>query len=145
MLHCGYVVMLMSLWCMQWCECNLVGMQWCRCLFRYAMNANALLWVYHNTNALMQIQFIQKFLLFSKRGFLNAWNQNIFKTWFIIPEKSSFFWLKALKKLMITVRNLWMGYWLRIRWSGSKDLFSQLGWAKGVAHFQGLFLKKWIL
>ena len=44
------------------------------------------------------------FPLFSKRGFHNAWNQNILKTWFIIHEKSSSFWLKAPKKLVITIR-----------------------------------------
>ena len=84
-------------------------------------------------------------LLFSKQGFFSAWNQNIFKIWFIIPEKSSSFWLKAPKNLVITVRNLRMGLWLGIWWSGSKDLFSQFGWVKRVAHFQGLFLEKWIL
>ena len=65
---------------------------------RYVRNENALLWVYHDTHALMQTQFIQKFILFSKRGFHNAWNQNILKTWFIIHEKSSSFWLKGPKK-----------------------------------------------
>ena len=47
---CGYVVMRMSLWCMQWCECTLVGMQWRRCPFRYAMNANVSLRVCHDEN-----------------------------------------------------------------------------------------------
>ena len=62
------------------------------------MNANVFLWVYHDMNALTQTQFIQKFPLFPKRGFLNAWNQNILKAWFIIPEKSSFFFdLRLLK------------------------------------------------
>ena len=55
------------------------------------------------------------------------------------------FYLRLPKKLVITVRNLQMGCWLEIRWSGSKDLFSQLGCAKGVTHFQGFFLEKWIL
>ena len=43
------------------------------------------------------------------------------------------------------LENLLMGHLLEIWWSGSKDLFSQFGWAKGVARFQSLFLKKWIL
>ena len=61
-------------------------------------------------------------------------------------KKSSSFWLKAPKKLVITVRNLRMGHWLRIWWSGPKKLFSPFGWAKkGVARFQGLFLEKRIL
>ena len=122
-----------------------VGMSWCKCPLGACHDANVHLWVYHDTDTLIQTQFIQKFLLFSKRGFHNVWNQHILKTRFIIHEKSSSFLLKASKKMVITVRNLRMGYWLRIWWFGSKDLFSQFGWAKEVAHFQGLFLEKWIL
>ena len=83
-------------WCecllesMPWRECPLVGMQWMQMpSCRYIMTQNAL----------VQTQFIQKFLLFSKRGFHNTWNQNILKTWFIIHEKSSSFWLKTPKKI----------------------------------------------
>ena len=75
MYPCGYVMAWMSSWCMLWCECTLVGMQWMQmspweyvmmlmypCGYamawmsscRYAMNANAPLWVYHDTNSLMQ-------------------------------------------------------------------------------------------
>ena len=72
-------------------------------------------------------------------------NQNIFKTCFIIPEKSFSFWLKAPKKLVITVRNFRIGHLLEIWWSGSKDLFSQIWLSKEVARFQGLFLDKQIL
>ena len=99
---------------------------------RYAMNANAPLWVYHDTNALMQTQFIQKFPLFSKRDFFNTWNQNIFKLNLLFLKSHLFFFkLKApKKKWVITVRNLWMGHWLRIWWSGSKNLFSQFSRAK---------------
>ena len=143
MYPCGYAVMRMSLWCMQWCECNLVGMQWCRCPFRYAMNANAPLWVYHDTNALMQTQFIQKFLLFSKRGFHNAWNQNIFKLNLLFLKSHLPFDLRLPKNWWSLLENLRIGHRLGIWWSGSKD--SQFGWAKGVAHFRGLFLEKWIL
>ena len=57
-----HAMMRMSHWCMLWCECP----------FGDVMNANARLWVYHDTSALMQTQFIQKFLLFLKRGFHNA-------------------------------------------------------------------------
>ena len=99
-------------WCeyplgsMPWRECPLVGMQWMQmppC--RYIMTQNAL----------VQAQFIQKFLLFSKRGFHNAWNQNILKTWFIIHEKSSSFWLKAPKKNWWSLlENLRMGHRLGI-------------------------------
>ena len=122
--HDANVRLGVCLWCecplvgMQWCkcpfvgmpwrECPLVGMSWCKCSCRYVM---------------MQTQFIQKFLLFSKRGFLNA--QNICKTWFIIPEKSSFFFYLRLPKNWWSLLEIseW-GYWLGIRWSGSTDLFS---------------------
>ena len=124
-----------------------VGMSWWDVMMqmypcRYAMNVNAPLWVYHDTNALMQTQFIQKFFLFSKRGFHNAWNHNILKTWLIIHEKSSSFWLKAPKKNWWSLlENLWMRHLLEIWWSGPKDLSLQIDWAKRMAHFQGLFGK----
>ena len=72
-------------------------------------------------------------LCFQNQGFLSAWNKNISNLALLFPEKSSssfFFWLKALKKLVITIRNLRIGHWLEIWWSGSRDLFSQFGWAK---------------
>ena len=89
-----------------------------------------MLWCKHN--------LFKKFLLFSKWGFLSAWNQNIFKTRFIIPEKSSSFWLKAPKKLMITIRNLWMGYQLRIRWS-SLERFISIVWLRKGCHVFKVF------
>ena len=127
----GYVMMQMLLVGMSWCKCPFgachdanapckdamnakarLGMQWMQMSpWEYAMMQ--MLWCKHN--------FFQKFLLFSKQGFFSAWNQNIFKIWFIIPEKSSSFWLKAPKNLVITVRNLRMGYWLRTWWSGSNE------------------------
>ena len=55
---------------MQMSSCGYAMMRMFPC--RYAMNVNASLWVYHDTNALMQTQFSQKFPLFSKRGFLSA-------------------------------------------------------------------------
>ena len=70
-----------------------------RCQYKYSKHdADVSSWVCHDANILMQTQFIQKFPLFSNRGFFSAWNQNIFKTWFIIHEKSSSFWLKTLQK-----------------------------------------------
>ena len=93
-------------------------------------------------NALVQTQFIQKFFLFSKRGFHNAWNQNILKTWFIIHEKSSSFWLKAPKNWWSLLENLWMGHLLEIWWSSSKDLFSKFGWAKRWCISKAFFFGK---
>ena len=133
----GYVMMQILLvgmsWCkcplvgMSWCKCTIEGMSWCKCTLKYVMNANVFLWVYHDMNALMRTHFIKKFPLFSKRSFLSAWNQNILKAWFITPEKSYTFLLKALQKLVITVRNPRMRHRLGIWWSGSKDLFPQFG------------------
>ena len=138
-------MMRMSLWCMQWCECNLVGMQWCRCPFKYAMNANAPLWVYNDTNVLMQTQFIQKFLLFSKRGFHNAWNQNIFTLDLLFMKSHLPFDLRFPKKLVITVRKSPNGAftWNLMIWI--KRLIFAIWLSKEMVHFQGSFLEKWII
>ena len=92
----GMQWMPMLAWVCNECKCLLESMPWHECLF-VGMQWMQMppLWVYHDTNALMQTQFIQKFPLFSKRSFLSAWNQNILKAWFIIPEKSYSFWLKS--------------------------------------------------
>ena len=58
----------------------------------YAMNANALLWVYHDTNALMQTQIIQKKNPFIfKMRLPQRLKLKYFQTQFIIPKKSSIF------------------------------------------------------
>ena len=126
---------------MSLCKCPFVGMPW----WEYH-DANVPLLECHDANSLMQTQFIQKFPLFSNRFFLNAWNQNIFKTWFIIHEKSSPFWLTAPKKNWWSLlENLWMGHLLEICWSDSKDLFSQFGQAKRWHVSKAFFWKRWIL
>ena len=124
--------MRMPVWVCNGCKCLIESMSWCECPF------GGISW--HKCFDAKTI-YSKNSLYFQKRGFFSAWNQNIFKTWFIIHEKSSFFLLKAPKKMVITVRNLRIGYGLGIWWSGSKDLFSQFGWAKGVACFRG-FLEK---
>ena len=90
-------------------------------------------------------QIIQKFPLFSKRGFLSAWNQNIFKTWFIIPEKSSSFWLQASKKNWWSLLESPNGAltWNLMIWL--KRLIFTIWSSKEMARFQGLFWKRWIL
>ena len=80
----GMQWMQMSVWICNECKCPLADISWHRCF-----DANTIY---------SKIPFI------SKRNFHNAWNQNILKTWFIIHEKSSSFWLKAPKKLVITIR-----------------------------------------
>ena len=103
---------------------------------RYAMMQ--MFWRKHN--------LFKNSLCFQNQSFLSAWNKNIFESWFIIPKKSSsFFDLRLPKKLVITVRNLRMGHWLRIWWSDSKDLFSQFSWAKRWQVSKAFFLEKRIL
>ena len=120
------------LWCkcflmgMSWCKCNLVGMQWYRCPFRYAMNANALLWVYHDTNALMQTRFIQKIPFIFQNETSSAPETKIFSKLDLLFLKSHLpFDLRLPKNWWSLLENLRMGHLLRIWWSGSKDLLSQ--------------------
>ena len=110
-----------------WCKCLLTEME-----MQMSSNGYVMMQMFLCRNAMMQMLWrkhnLFKFPLFSNRGFPSAWNQNIFKTWLIIPQKSSSFWLKAPKKIWWSLlENLWMGHWLGIWWSGSKDLFSQFG------------------
>ena len=155
-LWCKCLLMGLS-WCkcpfvgMQWCRCPFVGMPWCKCPIGACHDANAfcryvvmqmplcgyimtwMLWCKHN---------LFKNLLYFQNEASSAPNF-FFKTWFIISWNVMFFltW-GSQKKLVITVRNLLMGHWLRIWWSGSKYLFSKFGWAKGVVRFRGLSLEK---
>ena len=98
---------------------------------RYAMMqippcGYAMMWIFWHKHNLFKNSFC-----FQNQGFLSAWKKNIFKSWFVISQKVIFFFdLRLLKKLVITVRNLRIGHWLEIWWSISRDLFSQIGWAK---------------
>ena len=94
-----------------WCKCLLVGMPWCECF-----DANTIY---------SKIPFVFKIKAFS------APETKIFSNLdLLFPEKSTFFDLRPPKKLVITVRNLQIGHWLEIWWFGSRDLFSQFGWAR---------------
>ena len=126
---------------MSWCKCPLVGMPWCKYSCRYAMIRMSaweyvmawMLWCKHN--------LFKNFLYFQNEA-SSAPETKIFSKLDLLFLKSQlFFDLRLLKKLVIVVRNLQMGHRFGIWWSDSKDLFSQFGWIKGVAHFQGLFLK----
>ena len=129
-------------WCecplgsMSWRECPLVGMQWMQmppC--GYIMTR--MLWCKHN---------LFKNSLYFQNKASSAPKTKIFSKLDLLFMKSHLlFDFRLSKKLVITVRNLRMGHWLGIWWFGSKDLFSQFGWAKGVVHSRGLFLEKWIL
>ena len=68
-------------------------------------DVNAPLWVCRDANVhVMQTQFIHKFFLFSKRGFHNAWNQNIFKLNLLFLKSHLPFDLRLPRKFVITVR-----------------------------------------
>ena len=126
---------------MLWCECSIEGMQWCKCSLSACYDANAPLlvcndvnvcmgvchdasvplWVCHDANVPLGVWhkcfdvntiYSKIFFVFKMR--LPQRLKNIFKTWFIIPEKSSFLTWGSKKKLVITVRNLRMGHWLKI-------------------------------
>ena len=138
--------MQMSPWeyAMMWMSAWKYAMAWMSSC-RYAMNANAPLvgipWheCFDANTIYSKIPFIFKTRLPQRL------KPKYFQTQFIIPKKSSFFfYLRLPKKLVIIVRNLRMGHWFGIWWSDSKDLFSQFGWAKGVACFHD-FLEKRIL
>ena len=99
-----------------WCKCHLMGMPWCK---------------YFDAN-----------IIYSKIPF-------IFKTRLPQRLKSKYFqnliYYSWKVKMVITVRNLRMRHRLGFWWSGSKDLFSQFGWAKGSGTFQRPFFEKRIL
>ena len=148
----------MSIWCrclMQGCKCK-VYPWWCQ---RTYLNhdANVFLCVCNDANVHVDMSWCKCFdanTIYSKILFVfkikpssAPETKNIFKSWFVISRKVIFlffllFWLKAPKKLVITVRNLWIGHLLEIWWSGSKDLFSQIWLSKEVARFQSLFFWK---
>ena len=98
------------------CECLLMDMSWCTCPFGYVMMRMSScryvmmqmsMWVYNDANVLLGMQWCKCFdadIIHSKIPFIfktrlpQRLKPNIFKTWFIILEKSSSFWLKAPKK-----------------------------------------------
>ena len=125
-------------------------------------DVNTPLWVCHNVNAfyLTQMQFNQKFLLFSKSRLprslepLDLFFLKIIlfysdEAWMpsasFLPQKMFYFdlgfpknWWSLLEIYKWDI-NLRSGDLVR------KDLFSQFDWEKGVARFQGFFLETRIL
>ena len=134
---CWYVVMRMSPWCMLWCKCLLgacydanvcLDMQWMQLpSCRYAMNANAPLWVYHDMECFGTNTIYSKFLLFSKRGFHNAWNQNIFKLDLLFMKSHLPFDLRFPKNWWSPLEISEWGIYLKSDDLAQKDLFSQFG------------------
>ena len=117
-----------------WCKCLLTEME-----MQMSSNEYVMMQMSFCRNVMMQMfkpihKLFKNSLYFQNEISLALEIQNVFKTWFLI-EKSSSFWLKALKKLVIIVSNLCMGHWLGIWWFGSKDLFSQKGWHVFKAFF----------
>ena len=136
-------------WMSIWCKCPLIGVSWMRMpACRYAMNANVRLdmqwmsmpawgmqWmqivslrVCHDTECFGANTIYSKISFIFKTRLPQCLKPKYFQTQFIIPEKSSSFWLKAPKKNWWSLlENLRMGHLLEIWWSGSKDLFPQFG------------------
>ena len=118
---------------MSWHECPLMGVQWCECSFGYVMIW--MFWCKHNLfkNSL----FIFKMRL-SQRLKPKHFQNLIYCSWKVL-----FFWLKAPKKLVITIRKSLNGAftWNLMIWL--KRLISTI-WLRGW-HVQGLFMEKWIL
>ena len=129
---------------MSWYKCLLGSMPWCKCSCSACHDANVHLGVCHECKCpLVGMPWCEcfdantiysKFPLFSKIKASSAFETKIFSNLdlLFLEKSSSFFWLKAPKKLVITIRNLWIGHWLEIWWSSSKDLFSQFGQKEGT-------------
>ena len=162
---CGYAMMRMSFWwcammrvshwCMLWCECPigacyganaLLVMQWTRmpvwvcneCKFLFgSMPWCRMLWCKHN--------LFKNSFYFQNEASTTLETKIFSKTWFIIHEKSSSFWLKVPKKLVITIRKSLNGVftWNLMIWF--KRLIFTISSSKEMARFQGLFWKRWIL
>ena len=103
------------LWCMQWCKCAFVGMQWCKCTL-----VGMLWWKYPLERCAMMRMFRCKHNLFKNSLYFqneafSAPETKIFSKLDLLFLKSHlFFWLKAPKILVITVKNLRMEHWLGI-------------------------------
>ena len=117
-----------------WCRCLLVEME-----MQMSSNGYVMMQMSFYRNAMMQMLWRKHNLFKNSLCFeiKTSLAPKIFSNLdLLFPEKSSFFLTYgSQKKLVITVRNLRMGDRLGIWWFGSKDLFSQFGWAKGVTHF----------
>ena len=118
----GMQWMRMPAWVCNGCKCPLVGISW-----HEYFDANT---IYSKIPFIFKTRLPQRLKpKYSKLDLLSMKSH--------LP-----FDLRPSKKLVIIVRNLRIGNWFRIWWSGSKYLFSPFGWTKGVAHFQCLFSKK---
>ena len=166
----GMQWMQMPLWICNECRCPLVGISWCKCPlvhammqmpfvwmqwmwmpawvcnecqrpFGYAMNANVPLRIYHDTDALMQTQFIQKFLLFQNEASTTLETKIFSKLDLLFMKSHLPFDLRLPKNWWSLLENLWMGHLLEIWLSGSKDLFSQFDWAMGWHVSKAFFWK----
>ena len=123
---CRDVMMQMSLWCMPWCECPLVGMSWCKCFDANTIYSKIPFIFKTRLPQCLKPKFFQKLdLLFMKSHLL-----------------IHFFDLKLSKNWWSLLENLQMRHWLGIWWSGSTYLFSQFGWTKRWLVSKAFFWKK---
>ena len=118
MSSCGYAMMWMP-------PCGYVMLQMFPC--RYAMMRMS-----HWEYAMMRIfwckhNLFKNSLYFQNEAF-SAPETKIFSKLDLLFMKSHLpFDLRVPKNWWSLLENLWMGHWLEIWWSGSKDLFSQFG------------------
>ena len=134
---------------MPWCKCPLVGMPWCKCSWYVCHDVNAPLWVCHDMNVHVCVSWGECFdanTIYSKIPFISKTRlpqrlkPKYFHTWFI--KKSSSFWLKAPKKLVITVRKSLSGAftWKLMIWLKKlifTILIGQKGWHISKVPFFG--------
>ena len=105
------------------------------------MNANALLWVNHDTNALMQTQIIQNSLYFQNEA-SSALEIKVFSKLDLLFLKSHLlFNLRLPKKLMITVRISEWNIDLEFDDLAQKVYFHNWGEQKGWHIFNAFFWK----
>ena len=116
-------------WCkcplvgMPWCRCSLVGMSWCKC-FDAKTNRSKIPFIFKTRlPQRLKSKYFQDLIYYSRKVIFFFFDLRLSKNWWSLLE------------------NLQIRHWLGIWWSGSKDLFSQLGWAKRIACFQCPFLK----
>ena len=129
-----YAMMRMSTW-----EYAMAWISSCR----YAMNANAPLWVYHDTECFGANTIYSNIPFIFKTRLPQRLKPKYFQTQFIIPKKSSSFWLKAPKKLVITIRKSLNGAltWNLMIWL-KRFIFTIWLSKKGQCSSKALFLKK---
>ena len=142
---------------MSWCECPLMGVSWCKCPLVgmsqckcFLLDANA---IEPKISFIFQIEaslepgtkMLSKLDLFFSKIILFYSSEAWMLSASFLPQNMFYFDLRLLQKLVITVRNLRMGYQLEIKQSSSKRFISTV-WLRKECHvFKAFFLETIIL